>query len=110
MNISSYKNYIVNSSKSRNFITSLGKTGAILPVVLLEATVTGGRTYQAYKRDGFVEARERVTEESLGAVFWLFGATMFGKLIEAIGRKTLPLSKEDCDVGKDAVRKPFENM
>ena len=110
MNISSYKNYIVNSSKSRNFITSLGKTGAILPVVLLEATVTGGRTYQAYKRDGFVEARERVTEESLGAVFWLFGATMFGKLIETIGRKTLPLSKEDCDVGKDAVRKPFENM
>ena len=110
MNISSYKNYIVNSSKSRNFITSLGKTGAILPVILLEATVTGGRTYQAYKRDGFVEARERVTEESLGAVFWLFGATMFGKLIEAIGRKTLPLSKEDCDVGKDAVRKPFENM
>lgn len=110
MNISSYKNYIVNSSKSRNFITSLGKTGAILPVVLLEATVTGGRTYQAYKRDGFVEARERVTEESLGAVFWLFGATMFGKLIEAMGRKTLPLSKEDCDVGEDAVRKPFKNM
>ena len=110
LNISSYKNYIVNSSKSRNFITSLGKTGAILPVVLLEATVTGGRTYQAYQRDGFVEARERVTEESLAAVFWLFGATMFGKLIEAIGKKTLPLSKEDCDVGKDAVRKPFENM
>ena len=54
----------------RKFVTQLDKSGAILPVVLLEGAVTGGRTYQAYKRDGFVEARERVTEESLGAIFW----------------------------------------
>lgn len=103
-------NYLAKSTGTRNFVTKLGKTGAILPVILLEATVTGGRTYQAYKRDGFVEARERVTEESLGAVFWLFGATMFGKLIETIGNKTLKLPKEHCDVGQDALRKPVNNM
>ena len=83
-----YGSYLRNSTSSmRKFVTKLDRKGAILPVLLLEATVTGGRTYQAYKRDGFVEARERVTEESLGAVFWLFGATMAGKLFDKLGQK-----------------------
>ncbi|MBS4760828.1 MAG: hypothetical protein KHX03_09045 [Clostridium sp.] len=94
----------------RKFVTSLDKSGAILPVVLLEATVTGGRTYQAYQRDGFVEARERVTEESLGAVFWLFGAKMFGNLFDKLGRKFLNIPKKMPDVGRDAVRTPFDNF
>jgi len=60
-----YGSYLRNSTSSmRKFVTKLDRKGAILPVLLLEATVTGGRTYQAYKRDGFVEARERVTEET----------------------------------------------
>ena len=93
----------------RKFVTQLDKSGAILPVVLLEATVTGGRTYQAYKRDGFVEARERVTEESLGAIFWLFGATLFGKLLDKLGQKFLNIPKEMPAVGRDGVRTPFNN-
>lgn len=104
------KYIIKNASPMRKFITQLDKSGAILPVVLLEATVTGGRTYQAYKRDGFVEARERVTEESLGAIFWLFGATMFGKLFDKIGRTFLKIPKNMPDVGIDNVRSPFKNF
>ena len=110
INTNNIDNYLAKSTGTRNFVTKLGKTGAILPVILLEATVTGGRTYQAYQRDGFVEARERVTEESLGAVFWLFGATMCGKLIEFIGNKFLKLPDRHCDVGQDALRKPVNNM
>lgn len=105
--------YLVNTAKKwtgRNFITKLDKTGALLPVVLLEAAVTGGRTYQAYKRDGFVEARERVTEESLGAVFWLFGAKMFEKVFDFAGKKFGNMPKESYDVAHDAVRKPFANF
>lgn len=101
---------IQKASPARKFVTSLDKAGAILPVLLLEGAVTGGRTYQAYKRDGFVEARERVTEESLGAIFWLFGATMFGKLFAKIGRavnKNIP--KDMPAVGRDEVRTPFNN-
>lgn len=94
----------------RRFVTQLDKSGAILPVVLLEATVTGGRTYQAYQRDGFVEARERVTEESLGAIFWLFGATMFGKLLDKLGQKFLKVPKEMPAVGRDNIRTPFNNF
>ena len=97
------------SYATRKFVTILDKKGAILPVILLEGTVTGGRTYQAYKRDGFVEARERVTEESLGAIFWLFGASMFGKIFDKIGQKFLKIPKNMPDVGKDAARKPFDN-
>lgn len=104
--------YIIDRAQKwtgRNFVTKLNKSGAILPVVLLEATVTGGRTYQAYQRDGFVEARERVTEESLGAVFWLFGASMFGRLFDKIGQKFLKIPKTMPDVGRDIVRTPFDN-
>ena len=93
----------------RKFVTQLGKSGAILPVVLLEATVTGGRTYQAYQRDGFVEARERVTEESLAAIFWLFGATMFGKLLDKLGQTFCDIPKKMPAVGRDEVRTPFDN-
>jgi len=101
---------ITKASPMRKFVTQLDKAGAILPVLILEGTVTGGRTYQAYKRDGFVEARERVTEESLGAIFWLFGATIFGKLLDKLGQKLLKVPKEMPAVGRDAVRTPFNNF
>ena len=105
-----YGSYLRNSTSSmRKFVTKLDRKGAILPVLLLEATVTGGRTYQAYKRDGFVEARERVTEESLGAVFWLFGATMAGKLFDKLGQKFLSIPENMPDVGVDSARSPFKN-
>lgn len=107
---SEYSKYLINkTSPMRKFVTKLDKSGALLPVILLEATVTGGRTYQAYKRDGFVEARERVTEESLGAVFWLGGATMAGKLFDKIGQKFLQIPENMPDVGIDKARSPFKN-
>ncbi len=106
-----YSKYLINkTSPARSFVTSLNKKGAILPVVLLEATVTGGRTYQAYKRDGFVEARERITEESLAAVFWLFGATMAAALFDKIGQKFMKIPKNMPDVGRDNIRSPFNNF
>ena len=106
-----YSKYLINkTSPARSLVTSLNKKGAILPVVLLEATVTGGRTYQAYKRDGFVEARERITEESLAAVFWLFGATMAAALFDKIGQKFLKIPKNMPDVGRDNIRSPFNNF
>lgn len=101
---------IAKPSTMRKFVTQLDKTGALLPAILLEGCVTTGRTYQAYQRDGFVEARERVTEESLAAVFWLFGAIMFGKLFSKIGEKFMKIPKNMPDVGRDNVRTPFNNF
>ena len=47
---------------TRNLIKQVASDG-FLPVIALEAFVEGGRTYQAYQRGGFDEARERITEE-----------------------------------------------
>lgn len=107
----------INTNSFRTGVTKLGKPGALLPVALLETTVTGGRTYQAYKRGGYVEARERFADESISAVFWLFGIKMFNKIGDAIGHKLLKFptgvfkpNDKSFDVGKDALRTPFKNL
>ena len=40
------------------------KADAMAPIVALEGTVVAGRTYQAYKRGKWDEARERFIEET----------------------------------------------
>lgn len=81
---------------------------AMAPIVGLEATVTGGRTIQAAKRGGENEARERLIEETTGAVVWLWGV----KSLNALGDKMLgKLFGGNFDVGTDKVlRTPFENF
>ena len=63
-----------------SFITSMTRPDAMAPIVALEATVTGGRTIQAKKRGGKDEARERLIEESTGAVVWLGGVKFLNYL------------------------------
>lgn len=101
---------IINPDKARKAVSALTKDGELLPVILLESTVVGGRTLQAYKRNGYTEARERFTEEIVGSVFWLFGVKMFNKLGDAFGKHVLKLPFTEFDVGKDALRTPFENV
>lgn len=103
---------------ARKFVSGMSKGDVMAPVMILEACVTGGRTYQAYKRDGFIEARERFTEESLGAIFWFYGVKLFNKLGDSIGKKVLQhnykntninINHVNFDVGKDNIRNPMEN-
>ena len=91
-----------------SFITSMTKADAMAPIVALEATVTGGRTLQAYKRGGKDEARERLIEESTGAVVWLGGV----KVLNHAGDKILEKKYgKNFDVGTDKVlRTPFDNF
>lgn len=107
MNINSIANKIPNSVKKA--VSKISRHHALLPVILLEACVTGGRTYHAYKRDGFIEARERLTEESLGALFWFGGVKFFNKLGDGVGKKFLNLNQIAFDSTKDSVRKPMKN-
>lgn len=112
---------------ARKVISGMKKGDALLPVILLELAVTGGRTYHAYQRGGFVEARERGTEETIGAIFWFWGVQMFNKLGDFVGKKILRLDgvevnkdkdgkasllgleKIKFDVGKDYARNPLKN-
>lgn len=96
-------------SYGRKFVKGFASR-SIAPVMLLEAFVEGGRTYQAYKRGGFTEARERFTEEIVGAAFWFSGVPLFNKLIDKfVGKKIYKLPETDFDTGKDAMRNPVKN-
>lgn len=103
---------------ARKFVSGMSKGDVLAPVILLEACVTGGRTYQAYKRDGFIEARERFTEESLGALFWFCGVKVFNRIGDSVGeyllkkkyaKTTIDLKNVKFDTRKDAIRNPMGN-
>ncbi len=96
-------------SYGRKFVRGLASR-SIAPVILLEAFVEGGRTYQAYKRGGFTEARERFTEEIIGAAFWFSGVPLFNHLIDKhVGKKVFKLPETDFDTGRDNLRNPVQN-
>ncbi|MDR1169150.1 MAG: hypothetical protein LBK53_09740 [Heliobacteriaceae bacterium] len=96
-------------SPGRRFVRGLASKN-LAPLILLECFVTGGRSIQAYKRDGYIEARERFTEDSVGAVFWFAGVKSFNAINDQIGKKVLKLKNINFDVGKDSVRNPVQNF
>lgn len=92
-----------------NIVTYMTKPDAMGPIIGLEATVTGGRTVQAKKRGGENEARERLIEETIGAIVWLWGVKSINDYIgDPILKK---LFGGSFDVGTDKVlRTPFDNF
>ena len=93
-----------------NFITAMTKADALAPIIALECTVTGGRTIQAYKRGGKEEARERIIEETTGAIVWLWGVKVLNEWGDKILSKYLGTPGTNFDVGTDKVlRTPFKN-
>lgn len=93
-----------------SFITNMTKADALAPIVALECTVTGGRTIQAYKRGGKEEARERIIEETTGAIVWLWGVKVLNEWGDKILSKYLGTPGQNFDVGTDKVlRTPFKN-
>ena len=96
-------------SYPRRFVRGLASR-SMAPLILLECFVTGGRTVQAYQRGGFEEARERFTEETIGALFWFAGVKMFNKMNDWIGKKILKLHTANFDAQEDGVRKPLKNF
>lgn len=91
-------------------ITGMTKADALAPIVALEATVTGGRTIQAYKRGGKEEGRERIIEETTGAIVWLWGVKVLNEAGDKILSGLLKTPGKTFDVGTDKVlRRPFDN-
>ena len=95
--------------KSHKFMKSMA-SGGLARFIALEAFVESGRTYQAYKRGGFDEGRERITEEFTGAVFWLGGVKAFNKINDKIGKWLLNMRTTEFDIGKDKARDTIANF
>ncbi len=101
---SSYKQFT-----SHKFMKSMA-SGGLARFILLEAFVESGRTYQAYKRGGFDEGRERITEEFTAAVFWLGGVKAFNAINDKIGKWILKMKTAKFDLGSDKARNPLANF
>lgn len=95
--------------KSHSFMKSVA-SGGLARFIALEAVVETGRTYQAAKRGGFDEGRERITEEFTGAVFWLGGVKAFNAINDRIGKAILKLRTANFDLGKDKARDTVANF
>lgn len=93
----------------RPLITELAKSDSLASTIALEGAVTTGRGYHAYKRGGFAEFRERITDDVLAAFFWMKGVDIFNSLGDKFGQKVLHLPTTEFDVGQDALRTPFNN-
>ncbi len=103
-------NPISNHNMSK-FVTKMTKADAMAPIIALEATVVTGRTYQAYKRGKWDEARERFIEESMGSIVWLSGVASLNKLGDKLVGKILKKTGANFDVGTDKLlRTPFDNF
>lgn len=119
MKINNTQSYKPNNNKNnisykgdgaRRFVRLLANSDARTPTIMLEGAVTGGRGYNAYKRGGVNELRERATDDIISAFFWIEGVNIFNKLGDKFGQKVLKLPTTEFDIGKDALRKPFENV
>ena len=98
-------------SKIASFITKMTKADALAPVIALEATVVAGRTYHAYERGKWDEARERFIEETMGSITWIGGVLTLNKLGDKVLDKILKQNGRGFDVGTDKIlRKPFDNF
>ncbi len=93
---------------AQRFVRGMELRG-LAPLILLESFVTGGRTIQAHRRGGFDEARERLTEEAIGAGFWFAGVKVFNHINDFLLGHLMGIKNTDFDAGKDAVRNPLLN-
>lgn len=90
-------------------LSTLVNPDKILPVAAIEAFTTAGRVYHGYKRGGEEEGRERLREETTGAVFWLFGQKVLNSFGDFIGEKC-GIKNINVDVGRDELRAPYLNI
>lgn len=83
---------------------------AAIPTLIIESGVTTGRTMEAYKKTGKIEATERLVEQGTSAVVWLWGVQAFKKIGDIIGSKIFKIKDLNFDVGFDYLRNPLENI
>ena len=117
LNINSNKNNNISFTGAKNtgrlakVITSMTKGDALAPVIALESCVVTGRTYQAYKRGKWDEARERFIEEIMGSITWLGGVLSLNWLGDKVVARILKSNGKNFDVGTDKIiRTPFDNF
>lgn len=62
-------------------------SNAVIPTLIIESGVTAGRSYEANKRGGKKEATERLVEQGISALVWVYGVKILQKTGEFLGKK-----------------------
>lgn len=62
-------------------------SNAVIPTLIIESGVTAGRSYEANKRGGKKEATERLVEQGISALVWVYGVKILQKAGEFLGKK-----------------------
>lgn len=107
---------INNNNNNQNFKSlsapakALGQfynANATIPTLIIETGVTLGRANEANKRGGKPEAIDRLVEQGISAVVWIYGVKALKKIGDLIGEKLLKLDL-NFDIGSDELRKPIK--
>lgn len=83
---------------------------AILPTFLIETGVTTGRSIEANKAGGKLEAQERLIEQGTSAIIWLWGVQALKKIGDKVLGTILKTDSLNFDIGFDYLRNPLENI
>ena len=85
-------------------------SNATIPTLIIESGVTAGRTFEANKKGGKIEASERFVEQGTSALIWIYGVKLLQKMGEKLGKKILKRDDFNFDVGFDYLRNPLESL
>ena len=83
-------------------------TNATLPTLVIETGVTLGRAHEANKRGGKPEAIDRLIEQGVSAIVWIYGVKALKSIGDFIGEKILKYDL-NFDIGFDKLRNPLKN-
>ena len=109
MKISTNKQNFTNISKLASPLGVFYNPNAAIPTLLIETGVRLGRSYEANKRGGKVEASERLVEQGASALIWIYGVNFLKNLGEKTGKALFKFKDLDFDIGFDELRNPLEN-
>lgn len=109
MRINNEKQNFKNLSVLKAPLGAFYNANATLPTLIIETGVTTGRAFEANKRGGKKEASERLIEQGISAIVWIYGVQALKNIGEFVGKNILKIDDLNFDVGFDKLRNPIKN-
>lgn len=79
---------------------------ATIPTLIIETGVTLGRAHEANKRGGKPEAIDRLVEQGVSAIVWVYGVKILKSIGDLIGKSIFKIKDLNFDIGFDKLRNP----
>ena len=109
MRINNQNQNFKNISALAKPLSAFYNANATIPTLAIETGVTLGRANVANKTFNKQEAFDRLIEQGVSAVIWIYGVQMLKKIGDFIGKNILKIPQIDFDIGFDYLRNPIKN-